>query len=182
MTNAQLRRARRAARAALALGLAHASVSAYWALGGTTGLDTVGGRLEDLARSREPAVVTALWGVVVVKVVCASLGVVLLRAADRSGLHRRVLLAVTWSAAIVLTLYGGAYVAGQALVAARVITSGPDADWTAIYGHLYLWDPWFLIWGLCLLLVAASAARAPRSRAGAGSGREGSPSGATRPR
>jgi hypothetical protein len=44
-----------AAYAACALALLSAVPSFYWALGGTAGLDTVGGAIEELARTRDPA-------------------------------------------------------------------------------------------------------------------------------
>ena len=44
-----------AAYAACALALLSAVASFYWALGGTVGLDTVGGAIEELARTRDPA-------------------------------------------------------------------------------------------------------------------------------
>jgi hypothetical protein len=44
-----------AAYAACALALLSAVPSFYWALGGTAGLATVGGTIEELARARDPA-------------------------------------------------------------------------------------------------------------------------------
>ena len=52
---------------ACVLGLGHAAVSAYWALGGTGLLDTLGGSLEDWARRREPALIVGLWAIVLLK-------------------------------------------------------------------------------------------------------------------
>jgi LPXTG-motif cell wall-anchored protein len=31
-----------------------------------------------------------------------------------------------------------------------VIGTSGDTDWKAFHWHLFLWDPWFLIWGLLL--------------------------------
>lgn len=153
----------RAAWGALGVGLLNAAVSAYWALGGTAGLDTLGGQLEELARARAPSTLAALWVVVVVKVAGAALGVLLLRA--ESPLWHRLLRIGTWTAAVVLVLYGGLLVAGQILVVAGVIPASPDADWTAIYGHLLLWDPWFLLWGLLLLatVIGTRPVRSPHA-------------------
>lgn len=148
---------RRAAWGALWVGLLNAAVSAYWGFGGTAGLNTLGGPLEELARARAPTTLAALWLLVVAKITGAALGVLLLRA--ESPLWRRVLRIATWTAACVLVLYGGGLVAGQILVVTDVIPASPDADWTAIYGHLLLWDPWFLLWGLLLLITAIGASR-----------------------
>jgi hypothetical protein len=152
-----------AAWGALTVGLLNAAVSAYWGLGGTAGLDTVGGRLEEMARARAPLTLVAIWVVVAVKIAGAVLGVMLLRGRPRP--RRHFLLVGTWIAACVLVLYGGTLVAGQALLVAGVIQASPDADWTGIYSHLYLWDPWFLLWGVLLLTVAIGATqrRTPRN-------------------
>jgi hypothetical protein len=60
-----------AAVAALCLGMAHAAVSAYWAMGGTALLGTIGGTIERWGRARGLSVVVALWGIVVMKTVLA---------------------------------------------------------------------------------------------------------------
>ena len=52
------RRSAWAAYAACGVALANAVPSFYWAFGGTAGIDTLGGRLEELARSDDPVV---LW-------------------------------------------------------------------------------------------------------------------------
>jgi hypothetical protein len=57
-----------AAYAACALALLSAIPSFYWAAGGTIGLDTVGGAIEDLARARDPAGVALGIGAGVLKV------------------------------------------------------------------------------------------------------------------
>src|SRR3954466_5731915 len=51
--------ARSAALVAAVLGVAHALVSAYWALGGTVLLNTIGGDLERWGRERRPALIAA---------------------------------------------------------------------------------------------------------------------------
>jgi len=131
-----------AAWGALALSLLSAIVSGYWALGGTAGLNILGGQLAEMARTPESLALVGLWVVVALKIVAAALGVMLLRA--RSRFWRRLLLIGTWIAACVLVLYGGFLVVGQVLVVTGVIEA-VDPDWAAIYGHLLLWDPWFLL-------------------------------------
>ena len=44
------------------------------------------------------------------------------------------------------------------LVQAGVVAHGRNADRTALAWHAFLWDPWFLVWGL---LVAAALRRMP---------------------
>jgi hypothetical protein len=68
-----------AAYAACALALLYAVPSFYWALGGTAGLDTVGGAIEELDRSRDPAGVALGIGAGVLKVAGALLALALVR-------------------------------------------------------------------------------------------------------
>lgn len=56
-----------AAYGACALAFAYAGVSLYWALGGTGGLNTVGGFAERAVRSPDGAALTLIWVTVVVK-------------------------------------------------------------------------------------------------------------------
>jgi F0F1-type ATP synthase assembly protein I len=32
-------------------------------------------------------------------------------------------------------------------------------DWRGFYDHLYLWEPWFLVWGLLLGMATLNHAR-----------------------
>src|SRR5262245_1348959 len=57
-----------AAYAACALAFLYAVPSFYWALGGTAGLDTVGGAIERLGRTHDPAGVALAIGAGVLKV------------------------------------------------------------------------------------------------------------------
>lgn len=146
--------------AAFGLGLLYALVSVYWAAGGTGGLDTVGGDLARLSRDRDPTMVAVLWLTVGLKLVGAVLGLALVR--PWWWLPHRPLLVLSWVAAVVLTAYGGLLVGGQTLVKAGLVEASANVDWKAFDWHLFLWDPWFLLWGL-LLGVAAYRARQPRS-------------------
>lgn len=140
-----------AAVAALVLGLGHAAVSAYWASGGSALLDTVGGSLERWGREREPGLVAALWLIVVAKVVVALAAPALAGVGDRrlpSWTRGQVARILGWIAAIVLVLYGGALTLVGLLVEGGVLEVASDADHRALAWHTYLWDPWFLLWGL----------------------------------
>jgi hypothetical protein len=142
-----------AAYAACALALLSAIPSFYWAAGGTIGLDTVGGAIEELARARDPAGVALGIGAGVLKVAGAVLALALVRPWGRR-VPRRLLGGVAWAASMVLTLYGGLLVAVGALVLAGVIGPAGPVDRTALRWHVLVWDLWFLVWGL-LLGVAA---------------------------
>ena len=152
-----------AAYAACALALLSAIPSFYWAAGGTIGLATVGGAIEELARARDPAGVALGIGAGVVKVA----GGVLALALVRPGGHRvprRLLGGVAWAASVVLTLYGGLLVGVGALVLAGVIGPAGTVDRTALRWHVLLWDLWFLVWGLLLGVASWDHGRQSRHR------------------
>lgn len=146
-------RARGWGRIAFGLGGGHAAVSAYWAFGGTAGLATVGGELARWAREHSPAAAGALAGIAAVKLLVAALGPVVARRPNR------VVRRLAGAAAVVLIGYGGVLTAGQALVAVGVVPASPQLDRTAFYGHLLLWDPWFLLWGLALWAAVRTSRR-----------------------
>jgi hypothetical protein len=138
--------ARGAAFAACILGLGHAVFSAYWALGGTWLLDTLGGALEVWARDPEPLVLAALWLIVGLKAGVAVAAPVLQYVVFRKPLVPRVL---SWLAATVLTVYGGVFTVASI---AATLSDIPKSDPRALAWHAYLWDPWFLLWGLAFTL------------------------------
>jgi hypothetical protein len=135
------------------MALLSAIPSFYWAAGGTIGLGTVGGAIEELARARDPGGVALGIGAGVLKVAGGMLALALVRPWG-ARLPRRLLAGATWAASVVLTLYGGLLVAVGALVLAGVIRPAGPVDRTALRWHVLLWDLWFLVWGL-LLGVAA---------------------------
>jgi Protein of unknown function (DUF3995) len=142
-----------AAYAACALAWLYAVPSFYWTLGGTAGLDTVGGAIEELARTRDPAGIALGLGAGVLKVAGGLLALALVRPWGRA-VPRRLLLGTAWTASVVLTCYGGLLVAVGALVLTGLISPAGPVDRTALRWHVLLWDLWFLVWGL-LLGVAA---------------------------
>jgi hypothetical protein len=142
-----------AAYAACALALLSAVLSFYWALGGTAGLDTVGGWIEELARTRDPAGVALALAAGVLKVAGGLLALALVRPWGRAIPHR-LLLGAAWTASILLTAYGGLLVVVGTLVLTGVLDPKGPVDRTALRWHVMVWDLWFLVWGL-LLGVAA---------------------------
>jgi hypothetical protein len=142
-----------AAYGACALALLYAVPSFYWALGGIAGLDTVGGAIEELGRSRDPTGVALGVGAGVLKVAGGLLALALVRPWGRA-IPRRLLLGAAWAAGSVLSAYGGLLVVVGALVLTGVINPAGPVDRMALRWHVLLWDLWFLVWGL-LLGVAA---------------------------
>ena len=144
------------ATAAAALGFASAGISAYWALGGTALLDTVGGDIERWGRERGTAVVAALWTVVAIKVVVALAAPVLVGVvANRLPAWTRsvVLRALGWTTVMLLTAYGAVLTIAGVLIEAGAIDADATADDRALAWHTYLWDPWFALWGATFLVA-----------------------------
>jgi hypothetical protein len=143
---------RMAALAALLVGGLFAAVSVYWGLGGTWLLDTVGGELEESARAHAAATQVAVWGSAALKLVASVLPMTQVRPLGRPRLDRSFR-ALTWVEAVVLIGYGGVLTGAGPLVQAGILDAFADADPRALAWHAYLWDPWFLVWGLLVLLV-----------------------------
>lgn len=156
-----LRSRRWPAWAAAVLALASALVSLYWTAGGTALLDTVGGAIEDLARERSPGSLALGGGTVLLKAIAGALALALAVARPRaSAVRRRVLLLANGAASAILCLWGGANVAVGALVLSGAITPATDVDRRALRWHVFVWDLWFLVWGVVLALAVVRARRA----------------------
>ncbi|HEX6676091.1 MAG TPA: DUF3995 domain-containing protein [Actinomycetes bacterium] len=139
----------------------YAVPSFYWAFGGTAGLATVGGAIEELASSHDARSVALGAGAGVVKVAGGLLALALVRPWGRA-IPRWLLLGTAWVGSAVLTAYGGLLVAVGALVLTGVIDPSGPVDRTALRWHVMLWDLWFLVWGLLLALAAWHHGRAAR--------------------
>ena len=142
------------AQAACVVGLLFAAVSAYWGLGGTWLLDTLPHSLEDGARAGDTVIYVAVWVAVVLKIMAAVLPLLALRPLSKPAWNRAVWV-LAWAAAAILISYGLA----QTILGQLAIHGSAGADdrvWSA-----YLWDPWFLSFGL---LVAAALVRGRHHR------------------
>ena len=148
LTESQRSRLRVGAYGSALLALLYAAVSAYWTLGGTALLTTVGGQLEDLARRGGMSAVGLGATVTAVKLAGAGLSLALVQPWGRR-LPQRLLEIAALASAVVLTAYGGLLVVVGAL--ALLGSFGPPpADPTALLWHVLVWDLWFLLWGLLL--------------------------------
>lgn len=155
MPNPILRRPGGAGVVAVILGLSNAAVSAFWLFGGTALLDTVGGEIEQWGRERGASVLVALTGVVLVKVAIAIVPLV-----DFAGLAGRWVRRLGWVAAVILVVYGGLLTTVGLLVQFGVVDTAAEADAKALAWHAFFWDPWFLLWGVALVLhLSATAIR-----------------------
>lgn len=148
-----IRQAMLPALAALVVGLAYAAISGYWGLGGKWLLDTVGIALSKPGQAGSAALL-AVWGAAVVKAIAAVLPV--LAAGGRPRMTdrvRRAVRALAWIEAAVLTVYGLILTTTGLLVQAGVLAAAANADHVALKWHAYLWDPWFLGWGILVALA-----------------------------
>jgi hypothetical protein len=153
-----------AALAAAALALASAAVTLVWLLGGTAGLNTLGGRVEELARERSTGTLLVLTVTLLAKLGAAGLALALATGAPRaSAAWRRRLSRVGLVGGVLLAVYGGVLVLVGALVLAGVVNPAGARDEYALRWHVFFWDPWFLVWGVALVLAAVRAGRRMRS-------------------
>jgi hypothetical protein len=136
-----------------------AAVSAHWLAGGTWLLSTVGGAVEAQGRQGGAVVTAGLALVVVLKLAVAGLALALAHPPAGRRLQRLVGTTALLTGSV-LTLYGGVLVAVGALALTGVL--GEPADPTALRWHVLLWDPWFLLWGLLLVVAAISRRRLSR--------------------
>ena len=151
--------------AAAVIDLAYAAISAYWGLGGTWLLATVSA---SLATGRQGATVIAgVWVAVVLKAVGALIPLLACGPTRHSTWHRR-LRVVAWAEGVVLIGYGFVLTSVELAAEAGLIHPGRSADRRALAWHAYLWDPWFLVWGLvvvvALVLTRTAATGTTRGR------------------
>jgi hypothetical protein len=146
-----------AAWAACACGLAYVAISLYWALGGGWLLATVGA---SLAGTSTAAVRFAVWAAVALKAVAAFLPLVAIGALRQPlRVPERWLRRLTWIEALILAGYGVVLTVTGLLVQSGVIAPAASADHRALRWHAYLWDPWFLVWGLLVTIALVQARR-----------------------
>lgn len=152
-------RARRLAYLASALAIASAAASVFWTLGGTWLLDTVGGSIEELARTRSPSALALGTAASLAKVGAALLALALVRPWGRH-LPLRVLVGANMFASVVLVTWGGVNVLAGALALAGAVSPADGLDERALRWHVFVWDLWFLLWGAALALALMGFRRA----------------------
>jgi Protein of unknown function (DUF3995) len=146
--------------AAAVLAFASAAVTAFWLLGGSVGLDTVGGEIEEQARERSAAALAVLAVTLLAKLAAGGLALAL---ADSRTRGRRSLVILGLVGGLGLALYGGVLVIAGALALAGVGDSA-GRDEYALRWHVFFWDLWFFVWGVTLAWAAVRARRLGRTR------------------
>lgn len=149
--------------AAAAVAFGFALPSLYWAAGGMAGLGTLGGRIEELARQRDTGLVVATWVAFMLKILGGVVALALVRPWG-SRLPRRVVRYTASAGAVLLTAYGFLQTGTVALTGLGILDDTQDLSSGALRWRLFLWEPWFLVWGL-LLGLAVSRTRTPPTEA-----------------
>jgi len=148
---------------AAVLAFASAAVTAYWTAGGTLLLDTVGGTFEELGRARTATTVGLGVVVVTAKVAGGMLALALARQRrvpiGRRDIVRRFARFLGIAGGILLAGYGGLLVLVGGLVLTGVVTPSTPVNERALRWHVFVWDLWFLLWGLALLVAAGAPQR-----------------------
>ena len=155
-------RARRAAYLASGLAIASAAVSMFWTLGGTWLLDTLGGSIEALARTRSPGALALGMATSLAKIGAALLALALVRPWGRQ-VPDHVLEGANMFVSAVLVLWGGANVLVGGLAVVGAVSPADGLDQRALHWHVFVWDLWFLVWGAALTLALSGFRRENRT-------------------
>lgn len=153
---------RRVAYLASALAIASAAVSVFWTFGGTWLLDTVGGSIEKLARTRSPSTVALGTATSVAKLGAGLLALALVRPWGRQVPDRMLKRANVCVSAVLVT-WGGANVLIGGLALAGVFSPADGLDERALRWHVFVWDLWFLVWGASVAIALSGFRRANRT-------------------
>lgn len=127
---------------------------------GTWLLATVSASLAEPGGASIATLLVAAWVPAILKLIAAVLPLLALRQLTSPVWNRRVRV-LAWLEAGIMIAYGLTLTVVGLLVQADVIHASASADHRALAWHAYLWDPWFLIWGL---LVAAALWRGRHRR------------------
>ena len=139
------------AQAAFVVGVTYVAVSVYWALGGTWLLGTVGSALVHRGGSASAVLLIGVWAAVLLKLIGTVLPLASRQPTRRSW--HRVLRLLTVAEGAILTLYGLVLTAVGMGTQIGIVHTSSSADHRALAWHAYLWDPWFLVWGLLVVLT-----------------------------
>jgi len=146
--------------AACVLGLSFTVFNVYWALGGRQWIDTVFPFADEAAIAANfPLWVQ--WSAIILKVWAALFGLVVTPLFVRVFGRRLLRMARlgAWVAACWLTFWGFTQTLFFLLLKFRLFDVDYWNDERVVNWHTFLWDPWFLIWGICLILALKLSAR-----------------------
>jgi hypothetical protein len=135
-----------------------AALSFDWPTAATVGLDTQSEQIKDLAAAREPWFIASLWITGFLKVIGGLLALALVRPSGRL-VPRWMLLIAGWGVGVGMALYGGLGMIADGLRAGGALENTGSS---AVWWHLLLWDPWWLLGGLLFVAAAWHAQRGAR--------------------
>jgi hypothetical protein len=139
-------------------------VTFYWGLGGRRGLDLLGKEVIRLADEHAAGFLLAAWVSGLLKLAGTVLALALVQPWGQHLRPRRLLLVAGWACSALLIVYGAGNIITMLLILAGIISTPADMDWRGFHGHLYLWDPWFLLWGVLLALATRAMSTAGMAR------------------
>lgn len=120
-----------------------ATMSFYWAIGGTAGLDTLSPTIQKLARARDSQYIAIVWITGVLKLIGGGFALSLVRPWGRK-FPRWPLLIAAWGAAVVLLVHGADFMIRGVLWGTGLISVPDPVDSTVVLGYTFLWGPWWL--------------------------------------
>jgi Protein of unknown function (DUF3995) len=138
--------------AAAVLSFVFAVPSFYWGFGGKFGGATVFADADTWSWSKDWAFLLLVLFTAVLKVFGGLFALSLVRPSMPRA-SRRWMLVAGFGAAVVLAFYGFVNVLGEVLVATGVVGKPSNYDAYSFHWHLFLWDPYFLVWGILLGLA-----------------------------
>lgn len=137
--------------AAAVAGSLHAGWSAYWLMGGSLLLESVGQWAATTGDSRGSEITAMLAATMLLKLGAAW---VPLLAENRILAGRKAWRTTSWIGAACITVYGLANIAASGAALLNVLPTAPDSR-SAHLGHALLWGPLFVLWGIALLIALA---------------------------
>jgi hypothetical protein len=129
---------------------AFAAVSAYWAIGGELGRETIAADIARIPLANDPVV---LWATAALKGLAGMLALALVRPWGR-WFSRQLLGAAAWATGLLLTLYGVANLVDHGRMVAGLRDTPAALGEQAARWHLLLWDPVWLLGGILFLAAA----------------------------
>jgi hypothetical protein len=135
-----------------------AAVSAYWALGGEVGTETIAA---DIARIPLASDRVVVWATAGLKALAGILALALVQSWGRV-FPGWLLLIPAWATGTLLTLYGVANAIDHGRMVAGLRPIPEALGERAARWHLLLWDPIWILGGALFLVAACQYQRSPR--------------------
>ena len=126
-------------------------MSFYWAMGGLSGLKSLGGAIYEMSLNPSPSILAIVWLTGVIKLLGAGLLAMLLMKL-KNPLINRLLYYVTKIAGTILFLYGAMNIITISLHALHILEF--DLDRYATFWRLAFWEPFWMAGGIFYLFAA----------------------------